>query len=491
MTRQARIIPDALAEIAKARIAVIGDVMIDDYITGDVSRISPEAPVPVVRGTSQRQVPGGAANVAANIIAMGAEAYLIGVVGEDDGAETLMALLEQHSGRCRNGLVREAGRKTTRKARILAQRQQVLRLDTEDTHPITAATCAELLETGSAAIDWADVVVLSDYGKGVLGESTLRGLIDAARARGKLLIVDPKRLDLRAYRGASILTPNRAELALATGLPLETETEIAEAAAAARAAFGGALLLTRSEKGMSYFDDEVGAVHVPTVAREVFDVSGAGDTVVAALACALAAGAGRIDAVRIANHAAGIVVAKSGTATLTQKELVEALSASETAPGESSAPGALVNWTAAARLRAAWRERGFTVGLANGCFDIVHPGHTSLIGEAAARCDRLIMALNSDASVRRLKGEGRPVQSETARAAVIGAMRGVDLVVLFDEDTPLELIQALEPDVLVKGSDYTVDRVVGADLVMARGGKVVLVDLVAGQSTTAILARSR
>ena len=490
MTRQARIIPDALAEIARARVAVIGDVMIDDYISGDVSRISPEAPVPVVRGTSQRQVPGGAANVAANIVAMGATARLVGVVGGDDGAERLMVLLAGHSGQCENGLVTEAGRRTTRKARILAQRQQMLRLDTEDTHPMAAATRAALLEAGRAAIAWADVVVLSDYGKGVLDDATLPGLIEAARIAGKVLIVDPKRADLRGYAGASILTPNRAELALATGLPLETEADIAAAAAKARAAFGGALLVTRSEKGMSYFDDEVGAVHVPTVAREVFDVSGAGDTVVAALACALAAGAGRIDAVRIANHAAGIVVAKSGTATLTQKELIEALSASEAPPGEPQAAGALVDWETARRLRAAWRERGFTVGLANGCFDIVHPGHTTLIREAAARCDRLIMALNADASVRRLKGEGRPVQSETARAAVIGAMRGVDLVVLFDQDTPLELIQALEPDVLVKGSDYTIDRVVGADLVTARGGRVVLVDLVAGQSTTAILARS-
>jgi len=490
MTRQAHIISDALARIAKGRIAVIGDVMIDDYISGDVSRISPEAPVPVVRGTTQRQVPGGAANVAANIVAIGAEARLVGVVGDDDGAETLMGLLAHYSGRCESGLVREAGRKTTRKVRILVQRQQMLRLDTEDTHPMAGPTRSALVAAAEAAIAWADIVVLSDYGKGVLDDAMIAAVMKAARAANKLVIVDPKRSDFRAYAGASILTPNRAELALATGMSLETDADIEAAAASARAAFGGALLVTRSEKGMSYFDRDGGAVHVPTVAREVFDVSGAGDTVVAALACALAAGAGRIDAVRIANHAAGIVVGKTGTATLTHKELIDALSAAEGASDETHLSGSLVTWTTAAQLRADWRRRGFTVGLANGCFDLVHPGHVALIKEAAARCDRLIMALNSDASVRRLKGAGRPVQNEAARAVVIGAMRGVDLVVLFDQDTPLELITALDPDLLIKGSDYTVDRVVGADLVQARGGRVILVDLVEGQSTTSILSRA-
>jgi D-beta-D-heptose 7-phosphate kinase / D-beta-D-heptose 1-phosphate adenosyltransferase len=487
MTWQSQGLAGALKQIAKAKIAIIGDVMIDEYLTGDVSRISPEAPVLIVRGQHRRHVPGGAANVAANVVAMGAQAYLVGVAGDDGGADLLMATLEAFGGTCRNGLVCESGRKTTRKTRILAQQQQIVRLDDEDVHPIVEPTRTELVARGLEAITWADGVVLSDYGKGALDIMTLRELIDGARTLGKLIIVDPKRSDLRAYSGASILTPNRGELAKATGLPLDTEEQIAEAATIARQMFGGDLLLTRSEKGMSYFGYDR-AAHVPTIAREVFDVSGAGDTVVATLACSLAAGFERIDAVHIANHAAGVVVGKTGTATLTQAELLESLSAGNSAHSE---PGELTSWEKAARLRSHWRNRGFTVGLANGCFDIIHPGHISLIRQAAASCDRLIMALNSDMSVRRLKGPNRPVQTERERAEVIGAIRGVDLVVLFDQDTPLELIEFLTPDVLVKGADYTVDRVVGADLVAERGGKVLLVDLVAGQSTTSLLARTR
>ncbi|MDR3489676.1 MAG: bifunctional heptose 7-phosphate kinase/heptose 1-phosphate adenyltransferase [Bradyrhizobium sp.] len=484
MTHQSNLISEVLDGIAHVRVAVIGDVMIDEYLTGDVSRISPEAPVPVVRELHQRRVAGGAANVAANIVAMDASAYLVGVVGDDGGSDVLMTALSPFPGVCRNGMALEPGRRTTRKTRIIAKQQQIVRFDVEDVRRPTETTSSNVLVNGLEAINWADVVVLSDYGKGVLDDDTLRTLIDAARAARKVIIVDPKRANFRAYAGATILTPNCAELALATQLPLETDTQIEIAAGVAREQFGGELLVTRSEKGMSYFGDGVSA-HVPTVAREVFDVSGAGDTVVAALACALAGGTSRLRAVQIANHAAGIVVSKSGTATLTRRELVNALLGAEVVASE---PGRLVSWEEAAHLRDAWRSQGFTVGFANGCFDIIHPGHAALIRQATAACDRLILALNSDASVRRLKGPTRPVQKEAARAAVIGAMRGVSLVVVFEQDTPLELITVLEPDVLIKGADYTIDNVIGADLVLGKGGRVVLADLVTGQSTTSLLS---
>ena len=303
---------------------------------------------------------------------------------------------------------------------------------------------------------------------------------------GKKVLVDPKRTDFGVYRGAFLITPNRKELTDATGLPCESDEEAAAAAAKAQDMCGAHLLLTRSEKGMSFYPVNEAPMHVPTVAQDVFDVSGAGDTVVAVMAAALAADMPIHDAMRMANHAAGIVVSKLGTASVTREELAAALLAESTTSDIND--GRLLDREAMVALRWAWAHEKLTVGIANGCFDLIHPGHVSLIAQAAASCDRLIMALNTDASVRRLKGPSRPIQDEAARAAVIGAMKGVAAVVLFDEETPLELIQALEPDVLVKGADYTIDRVVGADVVQKRGGRVVLAELTPGRSTTGLVA---
>jgi D-beta-D-heptose 7-phosphate kinase/D-beta-D-heptose 1-phosphate adenosyltransferase len=475
-----------LDRLSDRRVAVIGDVMLDCYMSGTVSRISPEAPVPVMRVTEERAVPGGAANVAANLASLGLGVNLVGLAGEDGARDELINLLGAMGDIDCSGIAAVAGRRTTRKLRVIGAHQQIVRVDHEDVFPCSAEIESGFLDVIGSAIDAADIVILSDYGKGVCSDRAIRTVIERAEAAGKKVLVDPKRLDLTVYRGAFVLTPNRKELSDATGLPCETDEEAAQAAGRAQEMCGAHILLTRSEKGMSFFPVDGAPMHVATVAQDVFDVSGAGDTVVAVLAAALAADMPMRDAMRMANHAAGIVVSKLGTASVTREELAAALLAESTTSDIND--GRLLDRDAMVALRWAWAKEKLTVGIANGCFDLIHPGHISLIAQAAASCDRLIMALNSDASVQRLKGPSRPIQDEQARAAVIGAIKGVAAVVLFGEDTPLELIKALEPDVLIKGADYTVDRVVGADIVQKRGGRVVLAELREGQSTSRIVA---
>jgi len=475
-----------LDSLSDYRVAVVGDVMLDCYLSGTVSRISPEAPVPVMRVTDEHSVPGGAANVAANLASLGLKVNLVGLAGQDGARDELIALLARMGDIDCTGIAAVPGRRTTRKLRVIGAHQQIVRVDHEDAIPCSADVEAGFIEVIGGAVASADVVVLSDYGKGVCSDRAIRTVIERAQAAGKKVLVDPKRTDLSIYRGAFVITPNRKELSDATGLPCESDEEAAAAVARAQAMCGANILLTRSEKGMSFFPVEGAPFHLSTVAQDVFDVSGAGDTVVAVLAAAIAADMPIRDGMRMANHAAGIVVSKLGTASVTREELAASLLAESTTSDIND--GRLLSRDDAVALRWAWAREKLTVGLANGCFDLIHPGHVSLIGQAAASCDRLIMALNSDASVRRLKGPSRPIQDEAARAAVMGAIKGVAAVVLFDEDTPLELIGALQPDVLIKGSDYTIDRVVGADIVQQRGGRVVLADLMAGQSTSRLVA---
>jgi D-beta-D-heptose 7-phosphate kinase/D-beta-D-heptose 1-phosphate adenosyltransferase len=475
-----------LDRLSDYRVAVIGDVMLDCYMSGSVSRISPEAPVPVLRVTEETAVPGGAANVAANLASLGLHVNLVGLAGQDGARDELVSLLGAMGDIDCTGIASVPGRRTTRKLRVIGAHQQIVRVDHEDVIPCSAEIETDFLAAMERAIENADVVILSDYGKGVCSDRAIRAVIDRAASMGKKVLVDPKRTDFGVYRGAFLITPNRKELTDATGLPCESDEEAAAAAAKAQDMCGAHLLLTRSEKGMSFYPVNEAPMHVPTVAQDVFDVSGAGDTVVAVMAAALAADMPIHDAMRMANHAAGIVVSKLGTASVTREELAAALLAESTTSDIND--GRLLDREAMVALRWAWAHEKLTVGIANGCFDLIHPGHVSLIAQAAASCDRLIMALNTDASVRRLKGPSRPIQDEAARAAVIGAMKGVAAVVLFDEETPLELIQALEPDVLVKGADYTIDRVVGADVVQKRGGRVVLAELTPGRSTTGLVA---
>jgi D-beta-D-heptose 7-phosphate kinase/D-beta-D-heptose 1-phosphate adenosyltransferase len=470
---------------AATRILVLGDVALDRYVDGDVTRISPEAPVPVLRVRSVRTSCGCAANVAANIAALGGQATLIGVVGNDGEAAQLAQSAQDHGSPVKTMLVTDESRPTSVKTRFVAAGQQVVRADHEETRPVGPQVEEGLIEACAEALNSCQAVVLSDYNKGVLTSRVLSEVIARAAEAGTPVLVDPKRAQLAAYRGATILKPNRNELSAATGHPCNTDAEARQAADVAIAATGAMVLLTRSEQGMSLFRTGAEPVHQPTFAREVFDVSGAGDTVAAVIGLAMARRVDMADAMRLANAAAGVVVGKRGTATVTFPELSRAFSSLS-----QDFDSRILPRDAAVRQRDAWHRQGLRVGFTNGCFDLIHPGHISLLKEAKRSCDRLIVALNSDRSIRRLKGPSRPLQGEEARAYVLAAMTDVDLVTLFDADTPRDLIATLRPDVLIKGADYTEDQVVGAELVKSWGGCIVLAKLVPEQSTTRLVRRS-
>lgn len=477
--------PERVAAFSGIRLLILGDVMLDRFIYGEVERISPEAPVPVLSVARETAMPGGAANVARNIVSLGGAAILLGVVGDDEGGRRLTDLLDTTPG-IDNAVLTVAGRPTTTKTRLVAENQQVVRVDSEVRTPLGAEEAA-LLARFEAALSRADLVILSDYAKGVLSPSVLARAIAMARAAGKTVVADPKSTDLARYDGVSVITPNLGEAAKATGLS-GRDNAAAEAMAAAilSAAPGiGAVVITRSADGMTLAERGGKVNHLPVTAREVSDVSGAGDTVVAALALALAAGADLPEAVTLANTAAGIAVGKRGTAVVHTEELLAELKQEVFNPIVAKS----ASLQQALPLIQSWRAQGLTVGFTNGCFDLIHPGHISLLVQAKSHCDRLIVGLNTDESVRRLKGPARPVQDERARTVVLAALAAVDLVVPFGEDTPLELITAIRPDVLVKGADYRVDQVVGADLVQSYHGRVILAELTAGQSTTGIISR--
>jgi D-beta-D-heptose 7-phosphate kinase / D-beta-D-heptose 1-phosphate adenosyltransferase len=469
----------------EARVLVLGDVMLDRYVSGSASRLSPEAPIPVLRPSSNRVTLGGAANAALNVATLGGRVALVGVIGDDAAGSELGRQLAISPGIVPH-LVVASGRPTTAKTRFMVGVHQLMRLDEEITAAIDAPTATALLERFAKALETADVVVLSDYAKGVLTDDVLRAAIAQSAAMGRTVIADPKRLDFAAYRGATVLTPNEHEVSRATRIDAADDREAVRAAELALDATGGtAVLVTRSAKGLTLVRRGQPALHLPTRAREVADVSGAGDTLVAALAVALGAGASLPEASVLANITAGISVAKQGTATVSRDELLGVLHLE----GLVATDRKIATREEAVARAAGWRAQGLKVGLANGCFDLIHPGHVHLLTEARTRCDRLVVALNTDASVQRLKGPTRPLQSETARATVMASLSPVDLVVLFGEETPLELIQVLRPDVLVKGADYRIEEVVGADLVQGWGGMVLLVDLQEGHSTTGTIRR--
>ena len=469
---------------SRPSLLVVGDVMLDVYVTGKVERISPEAPAPVLRHGGGREVAGGAANVAANIARLGARVRLIGVVGQDQEAGRLAQLLAE-AGVAFDPIV-DPDRPTTVKTRVMSGAHQMLRVDRETDAPIAVALEAAMLRGVASALPDVQGVVLSDYAKGALSDGVLKGAIAAARARNAQIFVDPKRRDFSAYAGASVITPNSAELAAATGLPTESDKQIETAARKLNAATGAAILVTRSERGMSYIAEGRTPVHMPTKARQVFDVSGAGDTVIAALAWCLASGWSIEETMRLANLAAGVVVGKPGAATVSWEEL--RTNADDHEMPSFFSKGASTSRKEAIAIREHWRREGLKVGFTNGCFDLIHPGHIATLRFAGRHCDRLIVGLNADASVSRLKGPTRPLQPEGARATVLGAIHGVDLVVLFEEDTPEDLIAALKPDVLIKGADYAESEIIGADLVKAAGGQVLRAPLLEGLSTSGIIA---
>jgi D-beta-D-heptose 7-phosphate kinase/D-beta-D-heptose 1-phosphate adenosyltransferase len=475
---------DAIKRLARTSVLVVGDAMLDRYIYGDVLRVSPEAPIPIICVAREVAMPGGAGNVVRNLTALGAAVAFVSVVGDDQAGSDLTGLIGGQPN-VEPWLLVQGGRATTLKTRYIAQGQQLLRADHEDVSAIHPKLAERLIRIAGDALTATSVTVLSDYSKGLLSDGIAAQIIAKAREIGRRVIVDPKGVDYSRYAGADVITPNRRELALATDMPVRTEAEIVAAARVLLEAHGfGAVLVTRAEDGMSLVEAS-GVHHFPAEAAEVYDVSGAGDTVVATLAAGMAAGLPLPLAVRLSNIAAGIVVGKVGTAVAREGDLLAAVSP------QGGALRKVVSREQAAEQVERWRQRGWRTGFTNGCFDLLHPGHIHLLEQARAQCDRLVVGLNSDASVRRLKGASRPVQPEAARAAVLGSVSAVDLVCIFDEDTPEMMLQAIRPDLLVKGSDYTVETVVGADLVKSYGGRVMLAEILPGFSTTATVQRLR
>lgn len=465
-----------LPDFSAVKILVAGDLMLDRYWSGETGRISPEAPVPVVRVTGDDERPGGAGNVAVNITALSAQAVVVGVVGQDRNGEALQQWLERHAAVACD-LEQVADYPTITKLRVLSRHQQLIRLDFEEpAHTVELPSLSAKLDANLAE---TDVVILSDYGKGALHDS--QALIAQARAAGKPVLVDPKQRDFAFYRGASLVTPNRSEFEAVVG-PCQTDQDFVEKGAALMAEHDlQALLITRSEQGMTLLQQKEIPLHIPAQARDVFDVTGAGDTVIATLAVALGAGIDLGRAARLANVAAGIVVGKLGAATVSVPELRRALYAMNDQQRGVFGEDELFD-----RIQDA-RAHGERIVMTNGCFDILHAGHVAYLEQAARLGDRLIVAVNSDASVTRLKGEQRPIVPLEQRMAVLAGLSAVDWVVVFEEDTPERLICKLLPDILVKGGDYKPDEIAGGSCVVDKGGEVIVLDFKDGCSTTKII----
>lgn len=464
---------------ATPRILVIGDMMIDHYLWGGCERISPEAPVQVVDIARETTVLGGAGNVINNLVALGASVSVAGVIGDDENGAELSSMLKK-IGVDDTGLTLQNGRKTSKKSRIIASNQQILRYDRESKDPISPSSEEALLAYVKGKIGACDTVILSDYGKGVLTDAVAQGVIAAARDAGKKVLVDPKGKDYSKYRGAYLLTPNRKEASEATGIAIRDDESLRRALLALKEVCDlECSMITLSEDGIAIFDHSMR--RYPTVAKEVYDVTGAGDTVIASLSYALSCGLGIDEAAPFANHAAAVVVGKIGSATVTLDEI----DAYESSLRQSTSDVHIKSHEEIARIAQRLKKEGKTVVFTNGCFDILHVGHVKYLQEAKSYGDVLIVGLNSDSSVRTLKGPKRPVNPEEDRAYILAALESVDYVVLFSDETPYELIKSISPDILVKGGDYEGKTVVGAEF--AR--ELRLVSFVDGKSTTATIER--
>jgi len=464
-----------IPQFEMAKVLVLGDLMLDRYWHGDTSRISPEAPVPVVLVGGAEERPGGAGNVALNIASLGAQAILMGLTGDDEACQSLESIMQTANVACH--FQRLADKPTVTKLRVLSRHQQLIRLDFED--GFSTSDQAGLLDRFMAQLGNVNAVILSDYGKGTLTD--IQQFIQPARAAGIPVLIDPKGNDFEIYRGATVITPNLSEFEAVVG-PARTDDElVSKGNALIKEKDLTALLVTRSEKGMTLLQADKPPFHLPTRAREVFDVTGAGDTVISMLASALAAGKSLQDATTLSNLAAGVVVSKLGTATTTVNELKAAIRAEQYVERGSVTKDQL------AQLVKEAQAHGEKVVMTNGCFDILHPGHVTYLQQAKKLGDRLIIAVNDDASVKRLKGPSRPINTVDQRMAVLAALECVDWVVPFTEDTPEQLICDLLPDLLVKGGDYKTDDIAGGKCVVAHGGEVKVLDYIDGHSTTDII----
>lgn len=464
-----------LSLLNQASVNVFGDVMLDKYWLGDCKRVSPEAPVPVIQVQGETLKPGGAANVAVNITKLGGNAKLFGVCGEDEAGTTLQHLVQAQG--VTSHLSRAPHQPTITKLRMLAQHQQLLRADFEAFFelPVYQKAIAACIQ----ALPQAKALLISDYGKGHVNE--LHTLIKAARAHNCWVVVDPKSTDFNVYRGAHIITPNLRELEAVVGPCPDEATIVAKGTELLTQFDLTALLITRGAQGMTLLQKDSAPVHQPTHAREVFDVTGAGDTVIATLTTALASGYEIVDAVRLANIAAGIVVGKVGTASVSQEELMHILK-----PRKPFQQKILTQTELLEEITKA-KHKGKKIVMTNGCFDILHVGHITYLEEAKALGQILIVAVNDDDSVKRLKGKTRPINTLSARMSVLAGLASIDFVVPFSEDTPAKLIEAIAPNILVKGGDWQISQIAGADSVLARGGEVCLIDIVEGYSTTKII----
>lgn len=468
-----------LPSLATANVLVVGDLMLDRYWHGDTSRISPEAPVPVVKVGMSEERAGGAGNVALNIAALGAKASLMGFSGDDEQCKALENLLKPVGINCLFDKL--AGAATITKLRVLSRHQQLIRLDFEDGFETQNAD--NLLKGFQAQLDGVGAVILSDYGKGTLRQ--VQEFIQLARKAGKVILVDPKGSDFTKYRGASLITPNMHEFEGVVGY-CETDEDIVTKGQALMLSLDlQALLITRSERGMTLLQKDLPAIHLPTRAKEVFDVTGAGDTVISVLAASLAAGESFADATALSNLAAGIVVSKLGTATVNMEELRRAIRE------QHQVERGVVSEDALMQMVKESKEHGETVVMTNGCFDILHAGHVTYLEQAKELGDRLIVAVNDDDSVKRLKGPERPVNSMEKRMRMLAALECVDWVVPFYEDTPTRQICRLAPDILVKGGDNDPDNIPGGDCVREAGGEVKVLTYVDGVSTTGIISTIR
>jgi D-beta-D-heptose 7-phosphate kinase/D-beta-D-heptose 1-phosphate adenosyltransferase len=472
-----------LASLTGVRLVCVGDVMVDRFVYGDVTRVSPEAPIPVLARTRELVMLGASGNVARNVAALGGDIALVGLVGGDAEGHEAMRLIGDESG-IEGFLVTDASRPTTVKTRFVSGNQQLLRVDLEESRLAEGDVAQRLVRTVRDACEGAAVILISDYGKGVVTDA----VVTACRETGALVIVDSKARHFDRYGAVDMIKPNAAELAYATGMATSTNDEIAVALEHALSLCQAkAILVTRAAKGISLAVRGAPVRHFGGVPREVFDASGAGDTTIAALGLALAAQASIEDAIQFAMLASGVAVGKVGTATVSPEEMIEASISAHLAPAEAkiATPQHMVSEIAR------WRAKGLRVGFTNGCFDILHRGHVAYLNQARGWCDRLVVGINSDRSVKALKGEGRPVNDLESRAMVLAGLAFVDLVVPFDEDTPIKLIQAARPEVLIKGADYAESEVVGAAEVRSWGGEVKLAEIVEGQSTTAAIARMK
>jgi D-beta-D-heptose 7-phosphate kinase/D-beta-D-heptose 1-phosphate adenosyltransferase len=475
----------ALDRLPKTRVLVIGDLMLDRYLFGEVDRISPEAPVPVVRYLREELRAGGAANVAGNLAALGCTVAVCGVVGKDSSAERLRGMLAEMGADAR-GLLPDPDRPTTEKFRIMAGQQQMLRVDREDTRPLSAPLAERLLASLPKLGRDCDGIIVSDYGKGLVTRAVMEGILAFARKADLPVVVDPKGSDYAKYRGATCMTPNEGEAAAATRLPVGTEAEALAAAQALRKQLDLPLVcITRGAKGVLALHDETHRF-LPARAREVYDVTGAGDTFIGTFAALLFAQAPFFEAVELGNLAAGVVVGKVGTAVVTRQELAAA-AAEQSAPARKIFGATAAERRALGELAERLRTQGKRIVFTNGCFDLLHAGHIQYLQESRALGDVLLVGLNSDGSVRRLKGPARPVIGQEDRAHLLAALAAVDYVAIFEEDTPLDLLRTVKPAVLTKGADYSVDTVVGHDLVSQWGGQVRLIPLKENRSTSNLI----